>query len=196
MTALARPDVALCDSWAVAMAELHREGTHVHGSGLWLLPEDERWDLTPEGCARLVQVLRAAVAPPSDPESDDVPCEFSWVVEEGGAEDGRPVVVGVLALRLGLNQWLLEHAGHVGYSIAPSHRGRGHASRALALAVRRAGELGLDRLLVTCDDDNLASAATIESGGGVLEDVRGLKRRYWIDTSASSAPTPAPTPGR
>lgn len=182
MTALVRPDAALHESWAAALAELHGEGTHVHGSGLWLLPEDQRWDLTAEGCARLVTALRAALVPA--PGSGDVPCEFSWILEEGE----QPVVVGVLALRLGLNQWLLEHAGHVGYSVAPSHRGRGHASRALALAVRRAGELGLDRVLVTCDDDNVASAATIESAGGVLEDVRGGKRRYWLEAGLAPAP--------
>jgi predicted acetyltransferase len=49
----------------------------------------------------------------------------------------------------------------------------------------RARELGLTRVLVTCDDSNVASARTIESNGGVLEDIRttslGLTRRYWID---------------
>jgi predicted acetyltransferase len=48
----------------------------------------------------------------------------------------------------------------------------------------RAKDLGLDHLLVTCDDSNAASARTIENVSGVLEDVRqtelGLTRRYWI----------------
>ena len=39
---------------------------------------------------------------------------------------------------------------------------------------------GIDRVLVTCDDDNVGSARTIESQGGVLEDIRRGKRRYWI----------------
>ena len=42
----------------------------------------------------------------------------------------------------------------------------------------------MDRVLLTCDEDNVASALTIERNGGVLEDVRdtdlGRKRRYWI----------------
>jgi predicted acetyltransferase len=43
-----------------------------------------------------------------------------------------------------------------------------------------APSLGVDRVLVTCDEDNLASARTIERGGGVYEDTRNGKRRYWI----------------
>jgi predicted acetyltransferase len=167
------------------MAEFHAESTHVHGGGLFLLPEEEQWDLTAAGCARLVAVLREAAREGADPEQ--VPCEFSWIVDE--APDGSLEVVGVLALRLRLNQWLLENAGHVGYSVAPSHRRRGHATRALALAVRRATEVGIDRVLVTCDEDNAASAATIEAAGGVFEDVRNRQRRYWIGT-------PAPVSGR
>jgi len=44
--------------------------------------------------------------------------------------------------------------------------------------------LGLDRVLLTCDDDNIGSARTIEKNGGVLEEVLttdlGATRRYWI----------------
>jgi len=36
---------------------------------------------------------------------------------------------------------------------------------------------------VTCDDDNVASVRVIEACGGVLEDVRGVKRRYWVPTA-------------
>lgn len=48
-----------------------------------------------------------------------------------------------------------------------------------------ARQLGLKRVLVTCDDTNIASARTIERNGGQLEDTRdtelGHTRRYWID---------------
>ena len=44
----------------------------------------------------------------------------------------------------------------------------------------------IDRVLVTCDDTNLASATVIERNGGVLEDIRGVKRRYWIDLSRTT----------
>jgi predicted acetyltransferase len=56
--------------------------------------------------------------------------------------------------------------------------------QALAIAHQ---ELGLSRVLVTCDEDNVGSIRTIEKNGGVLEDVitgpdlDAPKRRYWID---------------
>lgn len=55
----------------------------------------------------------------------------------------------------------------------------GHAIRALGIALDRARELGQDRVLVTCADDTLTSAKTIESQGRVHKDVRAEKRRYW-----------------
>lgn len=157
------------------MGEHHPEGSHVNGSGLWMLPEPAQWDLTEAGCRRLVDVLLGAAAQPED--ADQVPSEFYWVI------DGAPEqVVGFLALRTRLNDWLFNQGGHIGYSVRPSRRREGHASRALELAVRRACALGIERALVTCDDDNLASARTIERNRGVYEDTRNGKRRYWIDT--------------
>jgi predicted acetyltransferase len=189
VTALARPDVRLYDTWAAAMSEHHPEGLHVNGSGLWMLPEAEQWDLTERGCRRLVDVLLAAADEPEDAgEIDTVPCEFYWVT------DGAPEeVVGFLALRTRLNTWLFEEGGHIGYSVRPSRRREGHASRALGLAVQRAAALGIERALVTCDDDNLASARTIERNGGAYEDTRNGKRRYWIETGAATGPAAVPT---
>ena len=58
------------------------------------------------------------------------------------------------------------------------------ATWAVAAVLEEARKLGLDRVLITCDDSNLASARTIERSGGVLEDIRptslGLTRRYWV----------------
>ncbi|WP_406832042.1 GNAT family N-acetyltransferase [Pedococcus sp. KACC 23699] len=74
--------------------------------------------------------------------------------------------------------------GHVGYSVRPSARRRGFASDALRHVVPVAAGLGIERLLVTCDLDNLGSARTIESAGGELEGELEGKRRYWIRTGA------------
>ncbi len=103
-----------------------------------------------------------------------MPCSYFWVT------DGHEVI-GSLAVRHELSAWLLEEGGHIGYSIRPSRRREGHASRALALALDRARDLGLDRVLITCDLDNEPSRRTIERNGGVLEDVRAGKRRYWVE---------------
>jgi predicted acetyltransferase len=178
MTSLHLPDVALFESWQAAMLEFGDEV--VHGSGHWHRPEEERRDFTAEACKPFVdQLLSFADHDQVLPEGM-VHCDYYWVT------DGEPEeVVGFLAFRHELNAFLLEEGGHIGYAIRPGRRRQGHATRALGLAVRRAAELGLDRVLVTCDDDNRPSAATIIANGGVLEDVRKGKERYWIDTGHS-----------
>lgn len=172
MTALVRPDVVLARSW-IATVEDFGDWFAMHGSGQWLF--DEPLPATVEGCATLV--ARVLAAEPADRHGTRVASTFYWITDDAGD------VIGFLHLRHTLNDWLLEEGGHIGYSVRPSSRRQGHATRALALAVRHAAELGIDRALVTCDDDNAASAGTIERCGGVLEDVRHGKRRYWIRTS-------------
>lgn len=177
MTELVRPDVRLHESWAAAVAEFAADGTTMHGSGLW---DFNPLDTTLDGCRTVVRHLLAQGDPATPMPEGRVPCSYYWVV------DGRDFV-GYVALRHELTPWLLEEGGHIGYSIRPSRRRRGHATRALSGAVERAAELGLERVLVTCDDDNVASRRTIERNGGVYEDTRNRKRRYWIAMGATVA---------
>ncbi|MFF2511804.1 GNAT family N-acetyltransferase [Streptomyces sp. NPDC058086] len=106
-----------------------------------------------------------------------------WWILEGDS------YLGAIDLRHYLNAFLLYVGGHIGYSIRPSFRRRGLATWALGAVLPEARALDLDRVLVTCDDDNVASARGIERNGGVLEDVRttntGIKRRYWITLQAA-----------
>jgi predicted acetyltransferase len=180
VTALARPDVRLHASWAETVTEFGSET--FHGSGAWHHDEG-RLDITAAGCAAFVELLRPYADPATELPEGQVHCDYYWVTDGAGDDEQ---VVGFLALRHSLTRWLLEEGGHIGYSVRPSRRGRGHASRALALGVRRAAELGLDRVLLTCDEPNLASARTIERNGGVYEDTRNGKRRYWITTGLSA----------
>jgi predicted acetyltransferase len=76
----------------------------------------------------------------------------------------------------------MDEGGHIGYSVRPSARRRGHATEALRQAIPRARSLGLPRLLLTCLETNVASRKVIERNGGVYEDTRNGTRRYWIAT--------------
>jgi len=97
-------------------------------------------------------------------------------------------IVGRVSIRHSLNAVLERVGGHIGYVVVPEFRRRGYATAMLRLALRIARDkLGIRRVLVTCDDDNVGSIKTIERNGGVLENVvegRDLdkpKRRYWIE---------------
>ena len=177
MTRLRRPDLDLCATWQEAMLEFGNE--QVHGSGYWHRPAGEQRDFTAEGCKKFVEQLLSYADHDEVLPEGMVHCDYYWIT------DGDDEVVGFLALRHELNAFLLEEGGHIGYAVRPARRRQGHATGALGLAVRRAAELGLERVLVTCDDDNAASRATIVANGGVLEDVRKGKERYWIETGHS-----------
>lgn len=96
------------------------------------------------------------------------------------------IVIGMLQLRHQLTSALEKEGGHIGYSIVPSWRGQGYGTRQLALGLEKARVLGLDRVLITCDTDNIASARVIQKNGGqfedeVISDYSGkLVSRYWI----------------
>ena len=99
-------------------------------------------------------------------------------------------IVGRVAIRHALNPDLERIGGHVGYAVVPEHRRQGYATAILRQSLQIARlKLGLTRVLVTCDDDNVGSIKTIERNGGVLEsivsgpDCDKPKRRYWIATA-------------
>ena len=96
-------------------------------------------------------------------------------------------IVGRISIRHQLNDYLASVGGHIGYAVLSQFRRRGYATEMLGQGLVIARALGIDRVLVTCDDDNVASAAVIERSGGVLdrlvEQGPGVppKRRYRID---------------
>ncbi len=100
------------------------------------------------------------------------------------AVDGNEIV-GRVSVRHELNDYLAAFGGHLGYGVKRTHRRRGIATRLLATGLDVLRTVGVERALVTCDDDNVASAAIIERAGGAFEgtvDDDGTDlRRYWID---------------
>jgi predicted acetyltransferase len=130
--------------------------------------------------ARYLEVLRAQARGERLPPNQ-VPSTFLFAFEASR-------IVGRVSIRHELNEFLLRVGGHIGYVVVPEFRRQGYATAILRQALEIAHDrLGLARVLVTCDDDNIGSIKTIERNGGVLEDVisepgpGGLKRRYWID---------------
>jgi predicted acetyltransferase len=99
-------------------------------------------------------------------------------------------IVGRVAIRHSLNPYLERFGGHIGYAVVPEYRRQGYATEILRQSLRIARQrLGLTRVLLTCDDDNVGSIKTIEKSGGVLESIitgpdgDTPKRRYWIATA-------------
>lgn len=108
-----------------------------------------------------------------------------WVPSTFLAADVDEVLVGRVSIRHELNEFLENFGGHIGYAVRPGYRRRGFGTEILRQALVVARAEGVNEVLLTCDDDNLASATIIERLGGELEDVRvepdgQAKRRYWI----------------
>lgn len=101
------------------------------------------------------------------------------------AADVDGEIVGRISIRFTLNDFLLARGGHIGYGVRPSFRRRGYAHEILRQGLVIANARGIDPVLVTCDETNVASATVIERHGGQLEsrfidDDATLIRRYWI----------------
>lgn len=106
------------------------------------------------------------------------------------AVDENDVLVGMIDVRHRLNDFLLKHGGHIGYSIRKSQRRKGYATEMLALALKECPQFGIERALVTCAKTNIGSARTIQKNGGVLEneipDGDRITQRYWIKVPGAS----------
>ena len=94
-------------------------------------------------------------------------------------------VVGIVNVRHYLNDYLVQIGGHIGDAVRASERCKGYATKQIALAIQYAKDIGIDRVLITCNANNIASEKTILKNGGVLENIIDIddikEKRYWID---------------
>jgi predicted acetyltransferase len=179
MPELSEPTVTVKDSFLAAMAEFRAEGRGAPGEHSMIAGEmrqyGDTWG-TDEGFATYVTELRAQALEETPRPAHFVPCTTFWWV------DG-PEYLGRIAVRHRLNEHLLEEGGHIGYDVRTSARRRGHATAMLRAVLPYAASLGIEKALLTCDDDNVPSRKVIEACGGVLEDERNGVLRFWVPTT-------------
>ena len=162
MPHLAAPTTAVRDSFVAAARDLHDEG--------WLpgFPVDE---VAADFGDYVQRVL-------DQKQYWGVPISTLWYV------DGS-TYLGTVIIRHRLTPELTRRGGHIGYHVAPRHRRQGHATAMLAAAISHCrSTLGISRVLVTCDQSNIASRRVIEINGGALENIVDDECRYWIDSDA------------
>lgn len=100
-------------------------------------------------------------------------------------DESRDRLLGAVNIRHYLNDSLLKEGGHIGDGIRPSERRKGYATEMIRLALTECKKLGIDKVLMTCDKENIASAKSIIKNGGILENEfvnsdGKVEQRYWI----------------
>ena len=116
----------------------------------------------------------------SEPKDGLVPDSTFFCLDEQ-----RNIMVGAVNIRHYLNEHLLLVGGHIGDGIRPSERKKGYATEMIGLALKECEKIGIKKVLMVCDKDNIGSAKSIIKNGGVLEnEIREngkIHQRYWID---------------
>ncbi len=109
-----------------------------------------------------------------------VPATMYWLIDNGE-------FIGRVQVRHELTKTLGVRGGHIGYYIRPCKRKKGYGKKILEMALLEAKKNGFEKVLLTCNDNNVGSYKIIEANGGILENVvEGekpgdlKKRRYWI----------------
>ncbi|MBP3463566.1 MAG: GNAT family N-acetyltransferase [Clostridia bacterium] len=101
-------------------------------------------------------------------------------------------LIGLIQIRHCLNEKLLQTSGHIGDGVRPSERKKGYVTEMIRLALEKCKELGIKRVLMSCDKDNVGSRKSIMNNGGVLENEikmedESIEQRFWISLKKQSA---------
>ncbi|WP_066714714.1 GNAT family N-acetyltransferase [Clostridium sp. Marseille-P299] len=95
-------------------------------------------------------------------------------------------IVGSIQLRHSLTKELEQYGGQIGYGIRPSERRKGYATKQLTMLLEVARRMSLDKVLITCEKNNVGSAKTIINNGGCMEResfyplTSQTIQKYWI----------------
>jgi len=132
-----------------------------------------------EDIVKWIELCRLTQKEETKPNPDWVTADTYMLVNQG---ENR--ILGMINFRHELSANLAERGGHIGYSVRPNERQKGYAKLMLSLCLDFCKNRGLERVLVTCNDDNIGSIRTIEHCGGVFER-SGIQDgvtylRYWI----------------
>lgn len=100
-------------------------------------------------------------------------------------DDKNENLLGIINFRFKLNKYLLHRGGNIGYSVRKSERRKGYAKEMVRLCLKEARKMGIDRILITCNAENIASENTIKANGGKLENIvmdeDERVKRFWIE---------------
>ena len=107
------------------------------------------------------------------PDEEKVPARTYFLIRE---DDNK--IIGMINIRLALNEALRKFGGHIGYGIRPSERGKGYNKINLYLGLKICDEYGIDTVLMDADLNNPASWKTMEALGGIRV------REYYDDINA------------
>ena len=100
-------------------------------------------------------------------------------------------IIGSINIRWNLTEYMKKYSGNIGYGIRPTERRRGYSKINLYLGLIEAKKIGLNKVMLVCETNNLGSSKTIEALGGILEKKEIdpndclLTSYYWIDVNKS-----------
>ena len=167
---LVKPDLSYADEIIKYKEESLAESPIINGSaGLDRLSSIEDWleELNKRSC------------------EDTVPKGLVPSSTYLGVREKDNYIVGMIDIRHYLNNFLKQFGGNIGYSVRKSERNKGYAKQMLELALEKCKDLKMKKVLITCDEDNIASEKVILSANAKFEDIRSFegknKKRFWIE---------------
>ena len=167
---LVKPDLSYADEIIKYKEESLKESPIINGSaGLDRLSSIEDWleELNKRSC------------------EDTVPKGLVPSSTYLGVREKDNYIVGMIDIRHYLNEYLTQVGGNIGYSVRKSERKKGYAKQMLKLALEKCKQLKIKKVLITCNEDNIASEKVILSANAKFEDIRCIDgkniKRFWIE---------------